>query len=127
MSDPVTGGQPTPAERPTPSPSAEAPTDTEYQSDRSSEGEPRTGSATRRRRGSRGGRNRSRAPRAPGEGGGDDGELGSPDLERQPDELPDRPFEGRPQDPAVAERALVRKPQIGDSRPAPATAGDDDD
>ena len=35
-------------------------------------------------------------------------------------ELPDRPSEGRVQDAAVAERVLVpRKPQIGDSMPAP--------
>ena len=34
-------------------------------------------------------------------------------------ELPDRPFEGRIQDPLVAAEALVRKPQIGDTRPAP--------
>jgi ribonuclease E len=34
-------------------------------------------------------------------------------------ELPDRPIEGKIQDPLVADRALVRKPQIGDSRPAP--------
>jgi ribonuclease E len=38
--------------------------------------------------------------------------------------LPDRPIEGRIQSPEVAERALVRRPQIGDSRPitAPAAA-----
>ena len=59
----------------------------------------------KRRRGSRGGRNRNRnrtaAPKAT------DGV-----------ELPDRPSEGRPTLEA-AEKALVRKPQIGDSRPAP--------
>jgi len=67
----------------------------------------------RRRRGSRGGRNRNR-PRpnaAPATADGDD--------ERP--ELPERPGEGRPSVEA-AERALVRKPQIGDSRPAPANA-----
>jgi ribonuclease E len=36
-------------------------------------------------------------------------------------ELPDLPTEGRPQSVEAAERALVRKPQIGDTRPAPAT------
>ena len=58
-----------------------------------------------RRRGSRGGRNRTRsgAPRA------DD---------RIPDELPDRLATNRPA-ADVAEWALVRKPQIGDSRAAP--------
>ena len=40
------------------------------------------------------------------------------DDDRQP-ELPDRPIEGKVQSPEVAERALVRRPQIGDSRPAP--------
>lgn len=38
---------------------------------------------------------------------------------KNPDELPDRPIEGRPPVEA-ADRALVRKPRIGDSRPAPA-------
>jgi ribonuclease E len=41
---------------------------------------------------------------------------------RNPEELPERIFEGRPKDPQAAERALVRRPQIGDSRPAPSTA-----
>ena len=39
-----------------------------------------------------------------------------------PEELPDRPIEGRIQDVEAADRALVRKPQIGDSRPAPVPA-----
>ena len=76
---------------------------------------PRT--PAKRRRGSRGGRNRVAANRPrPIEDVADledDGE--------QP-ELPERPIEGRIQDPAVAEQALVRKPQIGDSRPAPVAA-----
>ena len=42
-------------------------------------------------------------------GGGNDASI---DIE-----LPDHPREGRVQDPAVAEAALVRRPQIGDSRP----------
>ncbi|MEY2420772.1 MAG: ribonuclease [Acidimicrobiaceae bacterium] len=82
--------------------------------------QPDTGDSTtprpKRRRGSRGGRNRSRARVA----------SGSTD-ERQPDELPERPGEGRPQTVEAADRALVRKPdpnapkpKIGDSRPAPA-------
>ncbi len=37
---------------------------------------------------------------------------------RLPDELPERISENRPP-PEVAEKALVRKPQIGDTRPAP--------
>jgi ribonuclease E len=70
-----------------------------------------------RRRGSRGGRNRKRPPAttastASAAGGSD----------RQPD-LPDRISENRPSVEA-AERALIRKPQIGDSRPAPARSPD---
>jgi hypothetical protein len=37
-------------------------------------------------------------------------------------ELPDRPIEGKVQSPEVAERVLVRRPQIGDTRPAPEVA-----
>ena len=33
--------------------------------------------------------------------------------------LPDRPIEGKVQSPEVAERVLVRRPRIGDTRPAP--------
>jgi ribonuclease E len=78
----------------------------------------------RRRRGSRGGRNRNRS--GGGQGGGanasgdDSDETGTPDLDRQPDELPKRASQNRPRDAAAAEEALVKKPQIGDSRPAPA-------
>ncbi|HEY8093702.1 MAG TPA: ribonuclease E/G, partial [Acidimicrobiales bacterium] len=106
--------------------------------------------ARRRRRGSRGGRGRRRPTSAEGvvagdgdltdDGGwGDDGAdadepaatgrtpadpsaLAASQGSVPPDELPDRPIEGRIQDPVAAERALVRKPQIGDSRPAPAAA-----
>lgn len=79
----------------------------------------------RRRRGSRGGRNRNRsgggqsgAANASGAADGDDN--GAPDFDRQPDELPKRTSQNRPRDAAAAEEALVKKPQIGDSRPAPA-------
>ena len=41
-----------------------------------------------------------------------------PKVDRTP-ELPDRHIEGRPKSPEAAERALVRKPQIGDTMPAP--------
>jgi ribonuclease E len=55
------------------------------------------------------------APRArasePTDGGADDPSV-------QP-ELPDRPIEGRVQSPEVAAAALVRRPKIGDTRPAP--------
>jgi ribonuclease E len=81
----------------------------------------------RRRRGSRGGRNRNRSgggqgggANASGDEGDDSDETGTPDLERQPDELPKRASQSRPRDTAAAEEALVKKPQIGDSRPDPA-------
>src|SRR5437870_2777772 len=80
----------------------------------SPQAEPQEGGGTprpKRRRGSRGGRNRNRT------------------TARQPAELPERPTEGRPQTVEAADRALVRKPdpnapkpQIGDSRPAPVAA-----
>jgi ribonuclease E len=101
---------------------------------------------SRRRRGSRGGRGRNRsgqggANRADASADGDAGPAGDtgeartdkPPAERStsgggrrtkaadkmPDELPERAGEGRPKSAEAAERALVRKPQIGDSRPAP--------
>ena len=95
-----------------------------------------TGEPKPRRRGSRGGRNRNR-PRPEGaaddDGSGDDADgddapqaarparPAPKDAEggdRQP-ELPDRHRENKPSAEA-AEAALVRKPRIGDSRPAPA-------
>ena len=42
-----------------------------------------------------------------------------PRAQRQPLELPDPPNEGRMMSTEVAGEALVRKPQIGDTRPAP--------
>ena len=70
-----------------------------------------------RRRGSRGGRNRKRPAAKPAsEETAADGSDPQPD--EQPDELPERISENRPSVEA-AERGLVRKPQIGDSRPAP--------
>jgi ribonuclease E len=91
----------------------------------SSDGSP-SGDGTnrpRRRRGSRGGRNRNRSGGGQGGGASESGdesnETGTPDLERQPDELPKRASQHRPRDTAAAEESLVKKPQIGDSRPAP--------
>ena len=82
------------------------------------------GSRPRRRRGSRGGRNRNRSGGAQSGANAmtstDNDDTGAPDLERQPDELPKRVSQNRPRDTAAAEEALVKKPQIGDSRPAPA-------
>jgi ribonuclease E len=40
-----------------------------------------------------------------------------------PDELPDKPSKGKARTAEAAARALVRKPQIGDSRPAPTEPG----
>ncbi len=73
----------------------------------------------KRRRGSRGGRNRSRS-------GGPRDDAGDDDS-RTPDELPDKASQNRPKDPEAAERALVKRPQIGDTRPAPAAEGADGD
>jgi ribonuclease E len=81
----------------------------------------------RRRRGSRGGRGRNRSgpkTQTDGEGAGpsekDTARPGqSAARDKMPDELPERANEGRPKTAEAAERALVRKPQIGDSRPAP--------
>ncbi|MDQ2650446.1 MAG: Rne/Rng family ribonuclease, partial [Actinomycetota bacterium] len=72
------------------------------------------------------GRNRSR-PRPDGAGHESDTGASDGDADRNPD-LPDRPLEGRPKSTEAADRTLVpkvpppapRKPQIGDSLPAPA-------
>jgi ribonuclease E len=83
--------------------------------DTSGSDDPGAGSAAPnkpRRRGSRGGRNRKRPPATTASAAT---VAGTSDL--QPD-LPDRISENRPSVEA-AERALIRKPQIGDSRPAP--------
>src|SRR4029453_2184635 len=99
MSEPVAEGAPTQGE-----PSRDD-HPTNEQADNSSTPNPVPTSKPRRRRGSRGGRNRNRprgdgsqATRAePADGGPDD----------RP-ELPDLPTEGRPQSVEAAERALVR-------------------
>ncbi len=86
----------------------------------------------RRRRGSRGGRGRSGGGRSASSGGSGDADdaadagpsTASGGSDRQPDELPDRHRENRPSVEA-AERALVRKPRIGDTLPAPAGSGDE--
>ncbi len=80
--------------------------------------------AKRRRRGSRGGRGRSRARAV--DSAADGGEPTTPEPrgsrprgdDRQP-ELPDRPIEGKVLSPEVAAQVLVPRPRIGDSRPAP--------
>ena len=71
------------------------------------------GPAKKRRRGRRGGRNRNRSSQ---------GAAGSPDgapRRTAAVELPDPPREGRLVSPEGADASLVRKPQIGDTRPAP--------
>ncbi len=96
----------------------------------------------KRRRGSRGGRNRKR-PATADDGLVDDDDAADDDLlddevladeavveatvetaARRPrrdvrPELPERISEGRPSSVEAADQALVRKPQIGDTRPAP--------
>jgi len=93
--------------------SAAAPPDRSGDFDSSANGESSADAAAqahKRRRGSRGGQRRR----------GGAGSVDSPDGAETP-ELPEPLREGRPSLEA-AERALVRKPQIGDTRPAPASA-----
>jgi len=82
------------------------------------------GSANRRRRGTRGGRNaRPRAERS-GDAEPTESAAAKPrDRNRNPEELPERAFEGKPKSAEAAEKALVRRPRIGDSRPAPEGEG----
>jgi ribonuclease E len=70
--------------------------------------------ARKRRRGSRGGQRRRKSEGTAAAGAGADNDADEP-------ELPEPMRENRPSVEA-AERALVRKPQIGDTRPAPASA-----
>jgi ribonuclease E len=67
------------------------------------------GPAKKRRRGRRGGRNRNRTGQSASQGA----------VAPQAVDLPDLPREGRLVSPEAADAALVRKPQIGDTRPAP--------
>lgn len=82
---------------PTPAPNDPAASDSSGESGSSSQ---------RRRRGSRGGQNRKKP---------------TPESSSSnPEELPEPMREGRPQSVDAAERALVRRPQIGDTMPVPA-------
>ena len=104
--------------------SAGVPTPEQPQSNAPQSGEPRTpgtpGGVKKRRRGKRGGRNRNKTRV--------EGAAGQPRAPRPPREtsaaqdieLPDPPREGMMASPEAANAALVRKPQIGDTRPAPA-------
>ena len=132
-----TAGGTTPEPRPAPPGPDPAPGSTGSAEAPPPDGSPRPAGAKPRRRGSRGGRNRSRPrPDAAGDGTTDaatDAGGGRPDgratAEREP-ELPDRAREGRPSTVEAADATLVRraeagparKPQIGDSMPAPPTA-----
>jgi ribonuclease E len=156
----LAGATPPPPTAPAVPPTAEAPTadtgDPTSIDDRTIDdsiiGDPTISSAARkRRRGSRGGKNRKR-PGAPGGDGDSDVDDDDADdlqddlddaaqnaplnaplnaprsdstvsglLEPHHPELPERLREGRPS-PAAAEAALVRRPQIGDTRPAPAAS-----
>src|SRR5438105_13025115 len=77
-----------------------------------------------RRRGSRGGRGRKKpasqeeAKTSGGANAAATAKVPAADNDPTPD-LPDRPGENRPS-PDAAARALIPKPKIGDSRPAPA-------
>ena len=59
---------------------------------------------------------------ASSEAGGNARAQQPPRTQSQPLELPDPPNEGRMMSTEVAGEALVRKPQIGDTRPAPPSA-----
>jgi ribonuclease E len=132
------GGTPEPVSTPSGSPESsgtaggQPPTSGGSDAAATPEGAEGTGAPRPRRRGSRGGRGRTR-PRPEGAAGdgdeasGDDDDRsarqgsGELDAARTP-ELPDKHRENKPSAEA-AEAALVRRPQIGDTRPAPAGAG----
>jgi len=85
----------------------------------------------KRRRGSRGGQGRTKPDGAAGVDAPHD-DAGQYDGGTVPDELPEPMREGRVQDVDAAEKSLVRKPQIGDTRaslvpnvppPGPARSG----
>ena len=106
--------------------SAGVPTPEQPQGNAPQSGQPRTpgtpGGVKKRRRGKRGGRNRNKTRV--------EGATGQPRAPRPPREnpvaqdleLPDPPREGTMASPEAADAALVRKPRIGDTRPAPASA-----
>jgi ribonuclease E len=77
-----------------------------------------TSSAARRRRGSRGGQRRRGAGQSGETSGVDDDDQSFDDDDRNDVELPEPMSEGRASVEA-AEKALVRKPRIGDTMPIP--------
>ena len=137
MSDPIArpdgaGGEerpPAPAPAtPTPTPSSESRPPADGPSGGTPGDVPASEQAARRkrRRGTRGGRGRGRSGGGGNGNGAANREAGggpaSPN-DRLPDDLPDRPNEGRPSPEAAAratvrpEEAAPRRPQIGDTRP----------
>ena len=106
--------------------SAGVPTPEQPQGNAPQSSEPRTpgtpGGVKKRRRGKRGGRNRNKT-RVEGVAGQPRAPRPSPENPVAQDiELPDPPREGTMVSTGAADAALVRKPQIGDTRPAPANA-----
>ncbi len=78
------------------------------------------GSQRKRRRGSRGGQARKKpVPEGSSDSGADTSGAQPSEIDRRPDELPEPIREGKVQDRDAAEKALVRKPRIGDTRDAP--------
>ncbi len=119
MDDVETGTSPSPAKDPG------SAADAEHQPELDGDGAEGTDAtvARKRRRGSRGGQRRRKATgvdATPKDGNGDLAPGMAPAPPPDQPELPENPREGR-LTPEVAERTLVRKPQIGDTRPAPAT------
>ena len=118
MDDVEAGTSPSPAKEPG------SAADAEHQPELDGDGAEGTdGSATRkRRRGSRGGQRRRKSAPAAADGAANGNGDHAPGMAPAPPadqpELPENPREGR-LTPEVAERTLVRKPQIGDTRPAP--------
>jgi ribonuclease E len=123
MSDPVASSPPDPAERPRAVPAAApqgSPASTEKAGPPTEGGEGKP-SGNRRRRGSRGGRARKPAGETTGateSGVRPSAAAASRGVPDDAPDLPDPPREGRPSAESAA-RALVRRPKIGDTRPAP--------
>ena len=105
-------GAPAPAEPATPPAQAQAEPSAAADTDGGAENDPAgtSSAAKRRRRGSRGGQNRKRP-----DGTADDG-VDEDAASVDPDELPEPMREGRVSDPEAADKALVRKPKVGDIR-----------
>ena len=126
------------AHEPTNLPSSEASNDAVSEASNDAAGEAGESSSTssnpqrrKRRRGSRGGRNRPRPQSSSGapvvadddhDDEDDDGLDAPSEPSRNPDEIPEPLSEGRPSAEAAAQ-AVVQRPKIGDTRPAPPSSG----